>query len=276
MDKIKIVNLECFARHGVYAEENSLGQKFIVSAVLHTDTRKAGLTDDLNESVDYGRVCHIINDFMQDNVYKLIETAAEKLAEHLLVSFESIKEVTIEIKKPWAPVGLPLETAAVEITRKKHTAYIALGSNMGDSRALLDEAVKKLDMVKQNKVMAVSQFIITKPYGVTDQADFLNGCLVLETLLEPLELLDLTQKTELEAGRERLIHWGPRTLDLDIIFYDNEIINSERLTVPHADMKNRIFVLQPMDEIAPYYVHPVFKKTVHEMLKEVGNGFTGN
>ena len=276
MDKIKIKNLECYARHGVYIEENRLGQKFVVSAELCMDTRRAGMKDDLDCSVDYGRVCHMINDFMQENTFKLIETVAEKLAEMVLTEFTLVKQVTIEIKKPWAPIGLPMESASVEITRKRHRVYIALGSNMGDSRRLISEAVEKLDLVPQNHVVRQSGLIVTKPYGFTEQDDFLNGCLELDTLLEPEELLDITQKIEAEAGRERLIHWGPRTLDLDIIFYDDEIIKTERLTVPHPDMKNRMFVLKPMCEIAPYFIHPVFKKTMAEMLEEVSDGLKGN
>lgn len=276
MDKIKIKNLECYARHGVYIEENRLGQKFVVSAELCMDTRKAGMKDDLDCSVDYGRVCHMINDFMQENTFKLIETVAEKLAELILTELPLVKQITIEIKKPWAPIGLPLESASVEITRRRHKAYIALGSNMGESRRLISEAVEKLDLAPQNHVVRQSELIITNPYGFTEQDDFLNGCLELDTLLEPEELLDVTQKIEAEAGRERLIRWGPRTLDLDIIFYDDEIIKTERLTVPHPDMKNRMFVLKPMCEIAPYFVHPVYKKTMLKMLEEVSDGLKGN
>ena len=269
MDRIKIINLECFAKHGVYEEENMLGQKFIVSAALFLDTRKAGVSDDINESVNYAGVCRSIVDWMQDNTCNLIEAVAEKLAEMILMQFEPVKKVTVEVKKPWAPIGMPLETVAVEITRKKHTAYVAFGSNLGDSRQLIDEAVEKLGSIAQNKVLKVSDYIVTKPYGVEDQPDFLNGCLMLETLLEPLELLDAMQNIENEAGRKRIKRWGPRTLDLDLIFYDDDIICNERLTVPHADMKNREFVLKPMAQIAPYYVHPVYKKTMLEMLKEL-------
>lgn len=276
MDKIKIKNLECYARHGVYIEENRLGQKFVVSAELCMDTRKAGINDDLGCSVDYGRVCHMINEFMRENTFKLIETVAEKLAELLLINLPLVKQVTIEIKKPWAPIGLPLESASVEITRSRHRAYIALGSNMGDSRGIIEEAVKKLEEVPQNHVVRQSELIVTKPYGFVEQDDFLNGCLELDTLLTPEELLDITQNTEAEAGRKRLIHWGPRTLDLDIIFYDDEIIKTERLTVPHPDMQNRTFVLKPMCEIAPYFVHPVYKKTMLKMLEEVSDGLAGN
>lgn len=276
MDKIRIKKLECYARHGVYIEENKLGQKFVVSVELCMDTRKAGMSDDLSCSVDYGSVCHLINKFMQENTFKLIETVAEKLAELILEEYVLVKQVTVEVEKPWAPIGLPVDTASVEITRKRHTAYIALGSNMGESRTIIEEAVKKLDNIPQNRVVKQSSLIVTKPYGGVEQDDFLNGCLELDTLLNPEELLDVMQEIEAQAGRERLIHWGPRTLDLDVIFYDDEIIRTKRLIVPHADMKNRLFVLEPMNEIAPFFVHPIYKKTIADMLEDIKHGFTGN
>ena len=235
MDKIRIKNLELFAKHGVFPEENALGQKFLVSADLYTDIRPAGLTDDLNASIDYGMVCHKIKDFLEQHTFRLLETAAEKLAWSLLTEIAGLKKVTLEIQKPWAPVGLPLETVSVRITRGWHTAYIALGSNLGE----------------------------------TEQDDFLNGCLCLKTLLTPEELLALLHKLEQEAERKREIRWGPRTLDLDIIFYDDLVMDSRDLQIPHGDMQNRDFVLRPLAQIAPYVRHPILKKTVGGMLADL-------
>ena len=109
-DRIHIKNLEIFAKHGVFPEENVLGQKFIVSAVLYTSTREAGQTDDLTKSIHYGEVSHFIRRFLEDHTYQLLETVAERLAEELLLKTERLEGVRLEIKKPWAPVGLPLET----------------------------------------------------------------------------------------------------------------------------------------------------------------------
>ena len=134
MDKIEIRDLEIFANHGVFPEETALGQKFVVSAVMYTETRPAGLADDLSASINYGEVSHMITDFLQKNTYKLLEAAVENLAETLLLSLPLLKKITLRIEKPWAPVGLPLKTVAVEITRGWHTAYIAFGSNMGDKK----------------------------------------------------------------------------------------------------------------------------------------------
>lgn len=268
-DKIKIEELEVFANHGVFPEENVLGQKFLVSATLYTETRKAGQTDELTASIHYGEVSTFITEYLKNHTYKLLERVAEGLAEELLLQIKGLNRVELEIKKPWAPIGLPLKSVSVQIEREWHTAYIALGSNMGNREAYLSEAVKALDTLKGCVVEKVSTFLETPPYGVTEQADFLNGCLKLRTLLYPKELLAELNRLEKEAGRERIVHWGPRTLDLDIIFYDDLICEEDNLCIPHIEMQKRKFVLEPLEEIAPYKRHPVTGKTVREMLMEL-------
>lgn len=272
MDTIHIKKLAVFARHGVFPEETTLGQKFIVSCDMKLDTRPAGLRDDLNASVHYGLVAQDISDWMQQHIFQLLEAAAERLAEHLLIKWPLIREITLTVEKPWAPVHLPLETVGVAITRKRHRAFIALGSNLGDSRALLDEAVRKLNAAETIWVKKQSDWIVTAPYGVTDQPDFLNGAIEVETLLTAHELLGEMQKIEQEAGRERKVHWGPRTLDLDLLFYDDEIIGSDALAVPHPKIEKRDFVLRPMAQIAPYFRHPVSRKTMRTLLDELQGG----
>lgn len=269
LDEIRIEELEVFANHGVFPEENVLGQKFLVSAVLYTDTRNAGRTDDLTASVNYGEVSTFIDRYLREHTFRLLERAAESLAEELLLNTEHLRKIRLEIKKPWAPVGLPLKTVSVSIEREWHDAVIALGSNMGDRKGYLEEAAEKLRSLRGCRVKKVSEFIETPPYGVTDQADFLNGCLEMETLLYPHELLDELHRIEHEAGRERILRWGPRTLDLDIIFYDDRIVQDEDLCIPHVEMHKREFVLKPLSEIAPYRRHPVTGKTVQEMLEEL-------
>ena len=268
-DEIHIQNLEVFANHGVFQEETNLGQKYLFSLTMNKDTRKAGKSDCLEESIHYGEVSQFITDYTRKHTRKLIEAAAEDLATALLLHYPLLKGVTLELKKPWAPVGLPLETVSVKISRFWHRAYIALGSNLGDKKAYLDQAIKALKQHKECRVQKVSSYLVTEPYGGVEQDDFLNACLSLDTLLSPEELLDLLHEIEQAAHRERLIHWGPRTLDLDILLYDNEVLETEDLIIPHVEMHKRDFVLKPLAEIAPNKRHPILGKTIGELAAQL-------
>ena len=269
MDIIRIDNLEVYAYHGAYDEEKEKGQYFYVNAELYTNTRKAGMNDDLDASTNYGTVCDFIHDFMTKHTYDLIETVAEQLAQALLLEFKLVKSVLLEIIKPHAPIEREFESVSVEIERGWHEAFVAFGSNLGDKEKFIDEAIEALSNLPQINIVAISDKIVTKPYGNVEQDVFLNGVMKIETLLPADELLQILQKVEEHAGRERKIHWGPRTLDLDIIFYDDDIISEDDLIVPHPDMKNRDFVLKPLMQIAPYKLHPVYRKTISDMYAEL-------
>ncbi|MCI9173558.1 MAG: 2-amino-4-hydroxy-6-hydroxymethyldihydropteridine diphosphokinase [Lachnospiraceae bacterium] len=273
-DKIHIRNLEVFGRHGVFPEENRLGQKFEVDADLYISIREAGLNDDLTKSIHYGEVSHFIASFMTEHTFRLIEAAAEQMAEALLLQFPAMEKIRLEIRKPWAPIGLPLESVSVEIERGWHQAFVAVGSNLGERENYIQMGIEALKARKDCKVEQVSEIIATSPYGVTDQPDFLNGMIKMRTLLTPWELLRVLQETEQKAGRERLVRWGPRTLDLDIIFYDDQVIDARELQIPHPDLHNREFVLKPLAELAPYLRHPLLQKTAGQMLKDLESADT--
>lgn len=268
-DSIQIKDLEVYCHHGVLKEETVLGQKFLVSLVLYTDTRQAGASDDLVFSINYAEVSHFVKKKMETHNYKLIEAVAAHLADELLAEFPLIHEVEVEIKKPWAPILLPLDTVSVKIRRGWHVAYLSIGSNMGDKKAHLDEAVESLKKCLSIRKVRTSSWIETEPYGYTEQDMFLNGAIELETTLGADELLHLLWEIEKEGKRERVIHWGPRTIDLDLILYDNAVIQTEELTVPHREMHKREFVLKPLCEIAPWAMHPVYHRTAAELLEEL-------
>ncbi|MBO5094848.1 MAG: 2-amino-4-hydroxy-6-hydroxymethyldihydropteridine diphosphokinase [Lachnospiraceae bacterium] len=268
-DVIRIEELEIYANHGVFAEETKLGQKFFVNAALYTQTRCAGRADDLALSTNYGEVCMEISRFLTEHTYRLLEAAAERLAERLLLTFPKIHELELEIRKPSAPIPLPFQSVSVVVRRGWKRAVIACGANLGEKERTIREAVDKIRQDEKCRVLRESALIVTKPYGGVAQDDFVNGAFLIETLYDAEELLCFLNRLEAEAGRQRLVHWGPRTLDLDIIFYEDEIIRTEKLTVPHADMQNRDFVLEPLAEIAPEWMHPVFHKTAAELLERL-------
>lgn len=268
LGKVIIDSLDCFGRHGVLKEENILGQRFFISCEMDTDFEAATESDNIKYAVNYAEVAKFITSYVKENVFKLIETLASRLADEILIRF-NVKTTRIKIEKPSAPVGLPLKTVAAEVFKKWSKAYLSIGSNMGDKKAYLDFAVKSMEKDKNIKVKKVSSYIATEPYGYTEQAEFLNCCLEIETIYSPHKLLNTINAIEHNADRKRDIHWGPRTLDIDIILYDNKIISTETLTIPHIDMENRLFVLEPLNEIAPYAIDPVNNKSVREMLKNI-------
>lgn len=269
MDKIFIKDLELFAHHGVLKEEKNLGQKFLLSLELDLDLKRAGITDNLNETVNYAELCtNIENEFKREK-YDLIETASEKIAEYILINYPIIKSVKLTLKKPWAPILKPVNYVAVQIERSWHTAYIALGSNLYDKERNLNQALNLINESLLCNVTKISSFYKTAPVGYLDQDDFLNGAAEIKTLMEPSELMDFLLEIEKELKRERKIHWGPRTIDLDILLYDDIVTDDEHIIIPHPRMQERLFVLEPLCDIAPYKLHPLLNKRVLDIKNEL-------
>ncbi|HGG0417590.1 2-amino-4-hydroxy-6-hydroxymethyldihydropteridine diphosphokinase [Clostridium botulinum] len=145
-----------------------------------------------------------------------------------------------------------------------HTAYVAFGSNIGEKENYIKRALEKIEE-REIKIIKVSPIYETEPYGVLDQDSFLNGVVKIETNLTPEDLIEELLHIEKQLDRVRERRWGPRTIDLDIIFYDDLIINEKDLVIPHKDMENREFVLKPLCDIDENFIHPVLKKSVREL-----------
>lgn len=269
MDKIFIRDLEVYAFHGVHQGEKDLGQRFLISAELSIDLRKAGTTDILSETINYAQLCNEIDTVFKKEKHDLIERAAEQLCEYILMTYKKVKTVKIIIKKPWAPIGKMLQYAGVELIRSWHSVFIAYGSNMGNRENNISRA---LELLKQNnsiKLINNSEIYETDPVGITEQNKFLNGVLEIETLYNPSELMDFLLETEGKLNRVRDLKWGPRTIDLDILLYDDIVISDEKTIIPHPRMEEREFVLEPLNEIAPFIVHPISNKRINQLLKEL-------
>lgn len=266
---IDIHDLIIFANHGVLPEEKTMGQKFVVSMKLFADMSEAAATDDINKAVNYAEVCAFVTDFTKTNRCRLIEAAAESIANVLLIKYPVLSCAEVTLKKPWAPIGLPLDRVAVNVKRKRSRVYIGIGSNMGDKKSYLDGAVKALSENEYCTVRKVSGYITTEPWGGVEQDEFLNGCIELDTILSPHALLDLLHEIENKSERKREVHWGPRTLDLDILLYDDIVMHDDTLTIPHPYMTVREFVMAPLTEISPYAYHPVKKDYAVNILEDL-------
>ena len=267
MDKIYIKNMEFYGYHGVFPEEKNLGQKFRVQATLYVNTALAGRKDDLTKSVHYGEAFNVIKNIVEGEPVQLLETLAEKIASKLLETYLLIEECTIQVEKLNPPIPGHTGTVAIEITRKQltHLAYLSLGTNMGDRALYLQEALEMLQENGDIQLHQQSSIYETEPVGYTDQPTFLNMVVGVKTALTPQRLLAYCQKIEQKLGRVRVIRWGPRTIDVDILMYDQLVIESADLQVPHPRMQERAFVLVPLLEINSDVRMPNQEQSIAEM-----------
>jgi 2-amino-4-hydroxy-6-hydroxymethyldihydropteridine diphosphokinase len=143
--------------------------------------------------------------------------------------------------------------------------YLSLGSNMGDRRAILRSAIARLE-APDLRILRISPVYETEPVDYADQEWFLNLVVEAETELPPMELLARAQEIEAAMGRVRAVPKGPRTIDIDILLYANEVVHNAELEIPHPRMSERRFVLAPLADLAPDLRHPVTQRTVREML----------
>lgn len=269
MDYIDIQQLTVFANHGVFPAENLLGQKFLVSCRLYHTTSHAGMRDDLSKAIDYGLVCSDIVNFLQNNTFKLIETCAEKLARYLLLKYDLLHHIDLTIGKPWAPVREPLESVSVTIHRGWHPVLIALGSNQGNALENLCNAIDVAENIDGVRLKKISSFIKTEALGRKNENPFLNAAIRIDTLLLPRELLKKLQAIEQQFGRTKSAKWSARPLDLDIIFYDDIVSEHPALYLPHPRYRERLFVLEPLAEIEPYYRDPQSSQTILEHYNQL-------
>jgi dihydroneopterin aldolase/2-amino-4-hydroxy-6-hydroxymethyldihydropteridine diphosphokinase len=253
-DRIEISNLVVTAIVGALPHERELAQPIRVDLSLHVDVGDAGRTDDLSDTANYGEVAVCVADAVRESKDVLLERLAERIAE-VVLAFDRVEGVDVTVTKVRPPIAEQVESTAVRIVRRRadfeqatrdpHTAIVALGSNLGDRDGYLRLAVSRL-----GDVVAMSQVFETDPMGPEGQGAYLNMVVVVRTWLDPYALLRRCQRIESEAMRQRLVRWGPRTLDVDLLFFDDVTIDDPDLTVPHPGIGERRFVLAPLSEVA--------------------------
>lgn len=148
-----------------------------------------------------------------------------------------------------------------------NSVFIALGSNLGNRLEYCQQAVNLLS--EMGNIIKIAPIYEAAAYGYHEQGAFLNSALIFETDDSPLALLQKLKDIERQTGRKSRFHWGPREIDLDIIFFDHLILNSQELTIPHPDFHNRQFVLQPLKDLEPGFLPPGFQQTVAELLEHL-------
>lgn len=150
-----------------------------------------------------------------------------------------------------------------------HIAYIGIGSNLGDKIRQCQRAISKVLKIPGHRLLAQSSLYRTQPLGYLEQDWFVNGVIKIETNLTPFELFNMLKEIEFKMGRKKTFPGGPRVIDLDLLFYDDQIIQTVELQIPHPRLIGRQFVLIPLMDIDPFLVHPILRKTVKELLSEI-------
>lgn len=274
-DTIRLTGVRADGTHGVLDFEHARPQPFVVDTVLHVDLTRAGHTDDLNDTVNYGLVAERIVEIIHGPHVDLIERLAARIADAILAQHPLVTAVDVTVHKPNAPISVPFADVAVSISRTRddmdrgisdqdrgrdlsptsahvHHAVIAMGGNIGNVAATLRAAVAEIDGLDGTQVVGISPLVRTAAWGMADDTpDFLNAVIEITTTQSAAELLDKLQSIETAHGRTRESHWSSRTLDLDIIDYDGIVSDDPHLTLPHPRAWQRAFVLAPWHALDP-------------------------
>lgn len=261
-DTIWLKGIAAHANHGVFDFEREHGQRFVLDVGFELDTRRAARTDDVAHTVSYADVAAAVHAVLTREPAALIETVAERMAAAAL-AFPGIAAATVVLHKPEAPLAVPFHDVALTIRRTPLTVVplepvpvvLALGGNIGDTRAILDSGVRAL--AEELDGVAVGPLVRTAAMtlpGSDPQDDYLNTVITARTRLAASEVLELVRRVEFAHRRRRGVRWSPRTLDVDVIAYGAVTSEHEELTLPHPGAVERAFVLVPWAALEPEHV----------------------
>jgi dihydroneopterin aldolase / 2-amino-4-hydroxy-6-hydroxymethyldihydropteridine diphosphokinase len=256
-DRIVLQGVSARGTHGVLDFEKRDGQTFVVDVTMVCDLQRAGRTDDLAATVNYAEVADDVVARITGPSFDLIERLAEVIADDVLCH-DLVESVEVVVHKPEAPVGHPFTDVQVRVERTNAAhVVVALGSNLGDRGQTLTAAVQALRDLPGLTVASVSSIVETDPVGGPEQPPYLNAVAVGRATTEPEALLAALHRIEAQHGRTREVHWGARTLDLDLIQYGTpgsprEVVSDDpELTLPHPRAHERAFVLVPWADADP-------------------------
>jgi len=255
-DVIEINGIRAVTIVGALPHEREIPQPLRVDLAFEVDLHDAGSSDELGDTVNYGLVADRVVAVVEESKDVLLERLVARITDEVL-AFDRVEAVTATLTKLRPPIAVDAIDTAVKIRRTRaeaqtrphtvNTAYIALGSNLGDRQGYL-----RLGVAGLGNVTAMSDVYETDPVGgPDDQGSFLNMVVKVETSLDPFALLRRCQRIEAEAMRQRVVRWGPRTLDVDIVLFDGVTMDGDELTIPHPRYTERRFVLAPLADIAP-------------------------
>jgi 2-amino-4-hydroxy-6-hydroxymethyldihydropteridine diphosphokinase len=196
-----------------------------------------------------------------------IKIAVQRPAKNISAKTSKVIAATPVILKPLSKK----EKKALKMKKGPRIAYLGLGSNVGDREEYIEQAIFLLSKTPGIKMRKKSANYETEPEGNSDQPQFLNAAVEIQTMMDPYKLLTVLHETENALGREREVEWGPRTIDLDILLYDGQIVSDDKLQIPHPLLHERLFVLKPLSEIAPNALHPALEKTIMDIYEERKN-----
>ena len=251
MDRICLKNLEFYGYHGFYKEENNLGQRFKVTIEAYCDLNQAKNTGNLEDSINYVEIFEVAKEAFFSKKYKILEELSYDIGKAILDKFALIHKVTVEVKKPEIPVAVSCDYFSVkQEIKRKTTAYIGLGGNIGDRIGYLTSAIRQLNHSGDIEVVALSSVYETAPFGYLEQDNFLNMVVKINTSLDPLALLKYCNYIESNLFRKRDVRWGPRTIDIDVLLYGDVSYKDEVLTIPHPGILERAFVMIPLLDVA--------------------------